>query len=293
MRTQFRTLALLVVLALIVAACGGDGGETGTTTPPQPTQLSVTATASGRQVTLEVPAQIKPGATQLTLANNTKEPVELQLLRLDEGHSLDQFLPVVEKEGAPIPTWAHGAGGIGATPPNAQGAAVLNLQPGRYDFFSNASETQPGAQPQYDRGAKGSFEVTGESTGATLPKPGGQITARDYTFETSGLKPGTNPVTFTNAGGQLHHVVMAPINKGSSFEDAQKFLTTENFKGKPPVDFSKSDNSAVLDGQGTQVETFTLQPGTYVFACFINDRAGGPPHAIKYKMIKEVTVPQG
>jgi plastocyanin len=292
MRTQFRALALLAVLALVVAACGNDGGETGTTTPPQPAQLSITATASGKQVALEVPAQIKPGATQLTLVNKTKEPVELQLLRLDEGHNLDQFLPLLEKEGGPIPAWAHAAGGIGTAPPNAQRAAVLNLEPGRYDFFSATSEDEPSSQPQYKRGAKGSFEVTGDSTGAVMPKPGGQITARDYTFETTGLKPGTNQVTFTNGGGQLHHVVLAPINKGSSFADAQKFFTTEDYKGKPPVDVSKFDNSAVLDGQLSQVETFTLQPGTYVFACFINDRSGGPPHAIKYKMIKEVTVPQ-
>jgi hypothetical protein len=293
MRTPFRVLAPLAVLALVVAGCAGDGGKSGTATPPQPAQLSVTATASGKQVTLQVPDQIKPGATQLTLVNETKEPVELQLLRLDQGHDLDQFLPILDKEGAPIPAWAHGAGGIGITPPNARRAAVLNLQAGRYDFFSGASGDQQGAQPQYKRGAKGSFEVTGGSTGAALPKPGGQITARDYTFETSGLTPGTHHVTLSNAGSQLHHVVLAPVNKGSTFEDAQKFLTNENFNGKPPVDVTKFDNSAVLDSQGAQVETFTLQPGTYVFACFINDRSGGPPHASKYKMIKEVTVPQG
>jgi hypothetical protein len=292
MRRQFRAVALLAVLALAVAACGG-GGETGTTTPAQPTQLSVTATASGKQVTLEVPAQIKPGATQLTLVNKTKEPVDLQLLRLKEGYDLDQFLPLLDKEGAATPAWVQAAGGVGSTPPNGQRVAVLNLQPGRYDFFSTAGGDQQGAQPQYKRGAKGSFEVTGDGTGAALPKPGAQITARDYTFETSGLKPGTNQVTFTNAGGQLHHVVLAPINQGSSFADVQKFFTSEDFKGKPPVDVTKFDSSAVLDGQGTQVETFTLQPGSYVFACFINDRSGGPPHAIKYKMLKEVTVPQG
>jgi hypothetical protein len=38
--------------------------------------VTVTASASGRQVKFDVPAQVKPGATELSLVNNTKEPVE-------------------------------------------------------------------------------------------------------------------------------------------------------------------------------------------------------------------------
>src|SRR5215207_11396488 len=65
-------------------ACGGDGGDGGTqaAAPPQPAKVTVTASATGDQVTFDVPAQIKPGATELTLVNKTKEQVEFQIVQL-------------------------------------------------------------------------------------------------------------------------------------------------------------------------------------------------------------------
>ena len=43
-----------------MSACGGDGG-TPAAAPPQPAKVTVTASATGDQVTFDVPAQIKPG----------------------------------------------------------------------------------------------------------------------------------------------------------------------------------------------------------------------------------------
>jgi hypothetical protein len=301
MRIRPRVLALLAASTLLAAACGGNGGDSQggqATTPPQPTKVSITASASGQQVKFEVPAQIRPGATELTLVNNLKEPAEFQLVRLDEGHTLAEFLPALEQEGAPTPAWLHAAGGVGQTPPGGRRSTVVNLEAGGYDFFSTASAEQEGAQPQFKRGGQGSFEVTGEATGAQLPTTTAQITAKElgatnYQFEISGLKPGTNQVTFANSGGQLHHVVSAKLNQGATFEQAKQFFTTEDYKGKPPVDVQSFDAVAVLDTGGRQVDTFNLEDGTYVFACFITDRAGGPPHAIKANMLQEVKVPQG
>jgi hypothetical protein len=301
MRIRPRVLALLAASTLLAAACGGNGGDSQggqATTPPQPTKVSITASASGQQVKFEVPAQIRPGATELTLVNNLKEPAEFQLVRLDEGHTLAEFLPALEQEGAPTPAWLHAAGGVGQTPPGGRRSTVVNLEAGGYDFFSTASAEQEGAQPQFKRGGQGSFEVTGEATGAQLPTTTAQITAKElgatnYQFEISGLKPGTNQVTFANSGGQLHHVVSAKLNQGATFEQAKQFFTTEDYKGKPPVDVQSFDAVAVLDTGGRQVDTFNLEDGSYVFACFITDRAGGPPHAIKANMLQEVKVPQG
>src|ERR687896_706258 len=88
MRIRPRVWTLLAASTLLAAACGGNGDESGggqATTPPQPAKVTVTATASGQQIKFEVPAQIRPGATELTLVNNLKEPAEFQLVRLDAG----------------------------------------------------------------------------------------------------------------------------------------------------------------------------------------------------------------
>jgi hypothetical protein len=295
MRIRPRVLALLAAPALLLAACGGgDDGGTRATTPPQPAKVTVTATASGKQVTFDLPAQLKQGATQLELVNNTKEPAELQIVQLDGGHTLAEFYPAIEtEEPAPIPTWLHAFGGVGETSPGQTRSVVVDLKAGRYAWFSGTAPEREGATPQYKRGGEGSFEVTGDASGAQLPATQAQITAKelaptDYRFEASGFKAGTNQITFTNSGAQLHHVLLAKLNKGATLDQVVQFLSTQ--KGQPPVDFDASEITAVLDAGGKQVETVELQSGSYALLCFLSDRAGSPPHVIKAKMIQEVKV---
>ena len=296
MRIRPRVLALLAAPALLLAACGGgDDGGTRATTPPQPAKVTVTASTSGKQVKFDVPAQVKPGATELTLVNNTKEPVEFQIVRLDEGHTLAEFYPAIEtEEPAPIPTWLHAFGGVGETSPGQTRSVVVDLKAGRYAWFSGTAPEQEGATPQYKRGGEGSFEVTGDASGEQLPATQAQITAKelaptDYRFDASGFKAGTNQITFTNSGAQLHHVLLAKLNKGAALDQVVQFLSTQ--KGQPPVDFDASEITAVLDAGGKQVETVELQSGSYALLCLLSDRAGSPPHGIKAKMIQEVKVP--
>jgi hypothetical protein len=298
MRNRSRVWALLLAPTLLLAACGGDGGGgTQATSPPPPEKVTVTATASGDQVTFDAPAQLKPGATELALVNNTKEQVEFQLVQLDEGHTLAEFYPVLESEdAAPIPDWLHTFGGVGETSPGERRTVVVDLKAGSYSWFSNTAPEQEGAQPLYKRGGVGTFEVAGDPSGAQLPAAAAQITAKevgptDYRFEASGLKAGVNQITFSNAGAQLHHAVIARLAEGATIDQAREFFATEDFKGPPPVDFDASEITAVLDSGGKEIETVELQSGSYALLCFLSDRAGSPPHVIKAKMIQEVKVP--
>jgi hypothetical protein len=298
MRARSRAWALLLAPALLLAGCGGgdDGGGTQATTPAPPAKVTVTATASGDKVSFDLPAQVKPGATELTLVNNTKEQVEFQLVQLDEGHTMAEFYPAIEKDGAPIPTWLHAMGGVGEASPGERRTVVVDLKAGNYSWFSNTTPEQEGAEPLYKRGGEGSLEVTGDPSGATLPATGAQITAKevgptDYRFEVSGFKAGPTQITFTNGGGELHHVVIARLNDGATIDQAQEFFTTQDFKGPPPIDFDASEITAVLDSGGKEVDTIELKSGSYALLCFLTDRAGSPPHVIKAKMIQEVKVP--
>ena len=131
----------------------------------------------------------------------------------------------------------------------------------------------------------------GPAAGDHRPDHGQGDRPDDYQFEASGLKAGTNQITFSNGGGELHHVVIARLDDGATIDQANEFFTTEDFKGPPPVDFDASEVTAVLDSGGKEVETVELQSGSYALLCFLTDRAGSPPHVIKAKMIQEVKVP--
>jgi hypothetical protein len=300
MRIGPRVWALLGATTLLAAACGGNGGgsdDTAATTPPQPAKITVTATATGDKVAFEVPAGIRPGATEITLVNNLKEPSEFQLAQFDEGHTADEFLKMLSQEGAPTPAWVHALGGVGATQPGQQGKIIVDLKAGKYDWFSTNSSEEENATPQFMRGGKGSLEVAGDPTGAVLPSTPATIQAVEtsptqYGWEVKGLKAGTNQVTFSNVGAQLHHIIIGKLKDGATFDQAKTFFTSESGPtGPPPFDETSFDNTAVIERGANEVETLELQSGTYVFACFITDREGGPPHAIKANMIQEVKVP--
>ena len=47
--------------------------------------------------------------------------------------------------------------------------------------------------------------------------------------------------------------------------------------------------TSIIDGGESLVTDLELQKGKYAFVCFIQDRAGGPPHVAK-GMIQEIAV---
>lgn len=158
--------------------------------------------------------------------------------------------------------------------PGAPGGELL---PGRH-------RSHRGVLGRPDRRAKGRGRRGRRST-AQRPA---SITARDYSFTTSGLKAGKNAITFENTGKEPHHVVVAPLKPGKTLDDVRKFAREE--KGPPPIDEKSTQSTTVLDGGTKQVTELELKkPGKYALLCFITDRAGGPPHVAK-GMAAEATI---
>jgi plastocyanin len=281
--TRVVVLALGVgIVAFGVAACGdddddGSGSETQT--------LSVSVDAAGKITGLK---SVEAGVVELDFKNNAKVPYDLQLVKVDGNQTGADVLKVTNEgeEGSAIPGWLHGTGGVGTIPPGQSASATQVLEPGRYHALAEPdTEGEGGPKP-----TTAALEVTGEAGDAKLPATDARIEAIEYSFKTSGLKSGSNEITFANTGKELHHVIGAPIQPGKTLADARKFFSSdEEPSGPPPVDFEKGFSTVVLDGGTEQVTTLNLQKGKYAFVCFLPDRAGGPPHIAK-GMITEVDV---
>ena len=110
MPTRFasRLLCSVFVLAL-AAACGGDkpAGDTpagGTATPPaadvDPNVLTITA----RDYAFDAPAEVPAGLTTIRLVNQGPSLHHVQLVKLDDGKTLKDFLEALKGEA--FPTWA-------------------------------------------------------------------------------------------------------------------------------------------------------------------------------------------
>lgn len=270
-------LCMPVAVLFLLAGCGQGGSSA------EPKPLNLELTESGDKASYSgAPQEVPAGLARISLKNTGKAPHEAQLLRVDGEHSAQEVLQALAatQGGGRIPEWLHAAGGVSTTGPGQTKTAIQPLEEGTHYILDMESEDP-------SKGAQAKFDVAGGGGGAEPPDAPATVSASEYTFKTSGLKPGKNRVRFENAGQEPHHIIMAPIKRGKTLEDVRAFARTE--KGEPPVEEEKFTGTAVLDGGASQVVDLDLQKGKYAALCFITDREGGPPHVAK-GMVTEVDV---
>jgi hypothetical protein len=267
--------ATVVAMAAIgLAACGGDGDDA----------QELTFNASDKAIT--GPTSAETGTAEITLANDGEKEADLQLIRVDGEHPAAEVIRVLggAMEGKALPDWFFAGGGVSLVQPGESQTVTQVLEPGTYYAFNTATDAPP------DPESVPAVEVTGDPSDDELSDTDATVRTIDYGFETEGeLQVGENEITFENAGAQPHHVIAQPIAEGKTIEDVRAFLRDE--QGQPPLEESGVAETAVLDGQESQVVTLDLkQPGKYAMLCFISDRQGGPPHSIGEGMLGEVEV---
>jgi plastocyanin len=276
MKKGFALLAAAGLMGL--AACGDDDKDKGGSAKAQ--TLSVSVDGQGK---LQGVQPLKGGLVTVNFRNGSKNPTDLQLIRVDGNRPIAQVLKVVNSEGpTPIPTWLHGAGGVGGTKPGQTATATQVLPSGNYYVVASPESDGP------SKPATAALKVEGGESSAELPSTPATVTATEYKFQATGLKAGKNQVRFANDGKELHHVIAFQLMPGKTAADLKRFFTTE--KGQPPIVEGSETGTAVIDGGTEQVTDLTLaKPGNWALVCFISDRKGGPPHAAK-GMITPVTV---
>lgn len=292
------SLALLAVAGLcVLPACGDDddssAGGGGSSDAAKAAAVTFTTTEPARnRVAIDGPSSIDAGLVDITLRNASKGPHDAQLVRVAGDQTAKQVIEDVidTEEGAPTPDWAHAAGGVGSVDGGASGTVAQVLLPGTYYVVdTESSEGEGEGEPNAKNGGIVKLEVAGDE-GGELPETDATIVADEYSFESTGIEPGKNRLTFENAGNELHHVIAFPMRKGAKFSDVTKLFASEREpKGPPPVDFERFESTAVLDGGEEQVTEMELERGKYALVCFVADRAGGPPHVAK-GMISELDV---
>jgi hypothetical protein len=296
MRTVSARAVLLATLtlagALTIAACGDDDSDSEESSTPQRLAVEVTEQGKG-QFRMTAPKSVKAGLVGISLRAPAGKATthDAQLVRVEGDHTIEEVLKFLAVEGAPTPDWLFAAGGVGQTKPGASGGATQVLTPGKYFILDTGEPEGDNVKSYAESGATAALEVTGPAGGASLPKADAKVTAKDYTFTTSGLKGGENSIEFDNAGRELHHLIAFPYRRGAALADVKKAFSDEEGEssGPPPVDFESAVGTAVLEGRTKQVTQLELKPGKYALVCFLSDRKGGPPHVAK-GMIAEATI---
>jgi hypothetical protein len=277
---RFLTLiSALTVAGAVLAGCGSSKSGAGS-------KVTFEITQSGTTLAVNGPSSIDGGVVAVTVKNSGQTPTDLELIRVTGNHSADELKAVLDAEGGPLPSWIVSGGGVGTVAPGQSETATQKYPAGTY-FAASSPDTEEGA-PDIKPVLK-PVQVTGDK-GGSLPDATATVRARDYTFNADGLKGGRITVEFGNDGKQLHHFIAAPLAAGKTADDVKKALQEENPTGPPPIDFEAAQGVAVLGPGQSLVTTLNFKSGNYVFMCFIQDRTGGPPHAIAHGMVKEITV---
>jgi hypothetical protein len=281
---------VLLVLASVLGGCKSDRpADTASSAPAaspaaQPAPAAVTITATDFK--LELPAQIPAGVVSLHLVNHGKELHQAQVIRLEDGKTLDDFAKAM-KENGPPPSWVKFVGGPNGVGPDQEANGTMALAPGHYAAICFI----PGLDgvPHMMKGMIQPFEVTAGAGAASDQLPAADVTLKlaDYGFEPSQpLTPGHHTILVENAGPQPHEIVLLKLSAGKSTADFGKWAM-EGMKGPPPG--MPIGGLGSMENGGRGVFTVDLAPGDYGFICFVPDVKDGKPH-LAHGMIKQFKV---
>lgn len=313
-----RAVAVAAALALVLGACGddddGDDASTATTAAPGDDETTTTSeAAAGDGVEVQaldyafsgLPEEIEAGAFEFAFSNVGEVDHEIAFVSLGTDTTPEQFFtefaPVIE-EGAAFPDYAESIA-VMESPPGVSSDLVFTLPEGRYLAFcaltgdAENPDSEEGAAPHFERGMQQEVTVTGGDAGE-LAAADGTITASDYTFEVD-IPAGATRINFVNEGpDQVHFAGVDKFPEGTTVEQAEAaFATMTQLEegAEPPADLPQSEEFffSGIASQGLGIQSSApgpFEPGTYIAYCFIQDRQGGPPHAIGYQMYKAFTV---
>ena len=259
----------------MMTACGGNGS--GTQTPSgnnqtaPPAQLNVTTADFKFEVDQEsVPA----GWVELIQENTGKAPHEVQMFRLNEGVTFQQFKKASKGPGiTKVATTVGGTAGTAGISTDRTQAVTLELEEGSYALICFV-------QGHNMRGMIAPFEVTApEGEEQAEPVADDTIKAADFELFLPEGFTGQGTYAFENAGPAEHEITLYKVD--ATLEEAEKYLAGKDaFRAPPPGGMKGLDfagGAAAAEAGITQYVTLDLEPGVYIAACFVPDKKG--PHA--------------
>jgi hypothetical protein len=226
-----RTLILptLVVIAILIAACGGaeEKEGTGTTATGHTSEAAAVVTEESRRqstkavssgqatevsftvddASMSGPDSVVSGWVRFLITNQGQNNNHLGILQLWEGKTTADLAAYIEQQPTgPLPAWATPGGGPADVAPGASGNAMLNLDAGSYALVRYVSDSSGASRPS-GAGILPLTVVAGATTGEEpIPSMLVQITTGGYVISPA-LKVGaglTSPVT---AGPHIVKVV--------------------------------------------------------------------------------------
>jgi hypothetical protein len=279
------TVGALVLLGALVGCKSDRSSPPVADTTTAATPSTATATVTATDYAFQGPDKLSAGANILHLVNQGKEPHQLQLIKLEDGKTVDDLKKALKTPG-PIPSWVKFVGGPNGILGGGETRATAELAPGNYAYICLIPS--PDGIPHAAKGMVRPFVVEGDSAASTAElQTDVTIKLADYDFQTSKpLASGQQKILVQNAGPQPHEILLVKMPPGKKIEDFARWAET-GLKGAPPGE--PLGGVAVLDKGGEGRFTVELAPGDYGLICFVPDMKDGKPH-LAHGMMKNFKV---
>ena len=270
-------IVFLAALALTVSACQA-------LQPEQASYQEVVVTAS--EYAFDNPAEIDAGLSSIQLVNQGQELHHAQLVRLNDGVSMDEFQAAMQAEDEELMlSMITLHGGVGLLAPGGSGSVLMDLKEGQYlllDFIPDAEGV-----PNLAKGMVSHMVVNGGSSDtAQAPSADAEIVLKDFNMLLpEGFSPGRQTWKVSNEGPQPHEIILLKLADNMSMADMQAW--GETMDGPPPFE-PVGGMQGLSQGESGYLE-LDLSPGSYIATCDIPDPVSGHPHS-ELGMLMEFSV---
>lgn len=266
------SLAILVT-ALVLSACGSAVAST-----PSSDVSIPEITIKAADYSFEAPAQVEAGLVKINLVNDGQEPHHAQIVRLNDGVTLEQFQAALQEgEAAVFPLVAF-VGGPGLIDPGLSSQVILDLTPGQYVLMCFMPSHD--GVPHLAKGMVRPIEVVAQADQADRSAPkikaDAVVKLMDFSFILpSEIKAGEQIWQVVNEGPQIHEIMFIKLAAGKTAADAQAFLQSPH--GVPP--FAMIGGFQAINPGATGWLPLNLEPGNYIAICHVPDPASGHAHS--------------
>lgn len=270
----------LAVAAVLAAIALAPGARQAAQAQAERDSLIVTST-SPRDVEIMRPAEMRPGFTDVTLRNTGDEPVNMGLVRLRAGVTLEELRRFSGRSAA-VPDHLIEIVTNEAVDPGGTFQTTVRLAPGAYVALGNVPDGR-GLGPAVH------MEVAGAPSGAPAPKVDAKLRLYDYGIIGPAKISGRGTLEISNIGRNLHFLAGIRLNPGvSAAKVARDLVTGGGGSGPPPGQFVSF--IGLVSPDTVNAVRINLPPGRYVVACFFADRHSAGKEHNSFGMVKRLVV---